>query len=1186
MQKKISSKCFRIILCLLWLCCMIGITHTYAQTFTIKKKNPLPLMFEVFTEINGQTGYFFEGCDESALLNQRVKENLNKMPLMRFLNEILPQYGMSYSFSQTNPKIILLRVLKSSPLVDTASLRNIGRVEGLVLRWKGGPGKIEFLEGITIQIKGTGRMTKTDSNGWFYFNNVPANAILRLTGVNVEPVETGVTDTQVLIIHMKDYFTDLKEKVIVSNGYSSILRDSTTGSSDVISRSLLERSTSPNVLDRTDNLSAGIMVNHGSQTSDGSSLPGSRIIRGPSSFYVDGTPLIILDNFPYDGNLNNINPNDIETFTIHKDAAASAVWGSRAGNGVIVITTKKGKTRYPQWIFNSTLSIRRRPDLFNIHTISSSEYIDMEKDLYNQDYYAQNFGSKIDYAPVTPVVWLLHAARQGLIPQEVADARIEVMRKYDVRNDIQKYLYRTGFEKQYSIQVSGQTSRLNYFASAGLDQNAGNLVGLTYRRFTNRAQGTFTINNRLQVSARMSYTVTLNQNGNNPGYAYQSYHGGKNLYPYAQLNDGQGRPLPIFADYNPDFLRQTASMGFLNGTYSPIQDIIEEKNKVKTQDYVLNLGLNYNILSHVQLEVKYQLERQSITGNDFHSDSSYFVRDLVNTFTQVNPATGELSYPVPRGAISDLQRQILTSHQGRVQLSYHKNWNNDHDLSFLAGGEMRSVIMTTGSSRLYGIDNAGVPANIDYNTLFSSYMAGESINIPKISQNNKKADQFISGLLSGTYNYSNRYTFSASIRDDAANLFGAATNKKWVPLWSAGLGWHLSREDFFTADWLTLLTLRGSIGTTGNISRLASAYTTVSTRQNGITGTPYPTAYIQSPPNADLRWEVVKMHNIAVDFATKNNILSGTIEYYVKACSGLMAQTLSDPTLGGVLNPGSPAYYYGNSASMKGKGIDITLMSQNLSKELKLKWTTNYLFSYSSSRITKLSTIVGAGSTHLGSNLPNPVLNRPLYTMYAFKWLGLDPGTGDPIGFYKGARSTDWASIYNGTELDSMVYMGPALPTVFGAVRNTFSLGRVSLSFNISYKLGYYFRKPALSYDNLLNKWNCLSSYKQRWQKPGDEKYTNVPSFNYSAIGARDLFYANSTEMVDRADNIRLEDVNLSYDKDNFHWGKFHCRHLKVFTYLSDLGPIWTANKSHLDPYYVGVPKDRPRISLGLNVTL
>jgi hypothetical protein len=473
-------------------------------------------------------------------------------------------------------------------------------------------------------------------------------------------------------------------------------------------------------------------------------------------------------------------------------------------------------------------------------------------------------------------------------------------------------------------------------------------------------------------------------------------------------------------------------------------------------------------------------------------------------------------------------------------------------------------------------------STIDDSTQYRSNIPGVIQSIPTIASSDQTTDHIASSFANGTYTYNGLYTFNINTRLDGANFFGASTNQKLSPLWSIGGAWYISRENFFPTDWMPLLTLRASTGKLGNISRLASAYTIMSGPTSSITGTPYPASYIVSPPNTDLRWESVSIANLALDFATRGHILKGTIEYYTKTSSGLMAQVFDDPTLGGTQNPGTRSFYYRNDAIMKGRGLDAELTSHNL--QGRLQWVTTLLFSKSSSVVTKFSYPAGEGRAYLSSNLPNPVPGRPLNAVYAFKWGGLDPRTGDPIGYYNGQSSTDWAAIYNHTAWDSMVYKGPAQPTIYGALRNTFLLDHFSLSFNVSYKFGYSYRLPGLSYTDLLTKWNSTSDYTFRWQKPGDEMHTSIPSFNPSASVARDLFYGYSEARVGRADNIRLEDIILGFEKDNFVWGKFHCRRLRLFTNFSNLPLLWKASSNGPDPYYVNVPKDGMRVTMGFTV--
>jgi hypothetical protein len=268
---------------------------------------------------------------------------------------------------------------------------------------------------------------------------------------------------------------------------------------------------------------------------------------------------------------------------------------------------------------------------------------------------------------------------------------------------------------------------------------------------------------------------------------------------------------------------------------------------------------------------------------------------------------------------------------------------------------------------------------------------------------------------------------------------------------------------------------------------------------------------------------------------------------------------------------------------MRTNGVDIDLVSHNLRG--KLQWTSNFTLGYAFSRITKLSSIEGTGKTYLGTDYPNAVSGRPLYSLYAYKWAGLDPQTGDPTFVYQGARSKEWGSIYENTSIDSMVYVGPARPTVFGSLKNTFTWNGFSLSCTVGYKLGYYFRTPALSYDQLLNNWTGHKSFSRRWQKPGDELHTNVPSVSYTAGAARDLVYGNSTIMADKADNIGLQDAQLSYSRENFSWKGLRFQQLKLFFFASQLGLLWKASKSGIDPDFNNVPRFGPVFTFGFTLT-
>ncbi|HWK03179.1 MAG TPA: SusC/RagA family TonB-linked outer membrane protein [Puia sp.] len=1174
---KIYSKdiCHRTIMFLLLIVFFLLSTTSYSQ-------RPSPILnfsgkhihlYKVFDYIHGQTGYKYS-CND-PILNNIVDIELKNVSLDEFLDKGLATYRLQCYLNKSDSTILLKRIEDTPAPEETFPW-----VQGYVM----GEQK-EFLQGVAVEIKDSPKGTHTDTNGAFHLKDVPVNALIIFSGVNVQTQERAAEGHSTMNIYMKTLVQPLKDVKVtyrVNNGYQKIVRERTTGSYDQIDRHLLDRSDGMYLPDRMENLLPGILKNHGGQAADGSSQAGPMIIRGLSTFYANASPLIIVDNFVYDGDINNINPNDIESIQILKDAAAASIWGVRAGNGVIIISTKRGNSRHLQVTVNSSISFQKRPDVFNRHTISSGDYIDLEKDLYSRHYYDANFSNSLNFAPVTPVVSLLHDADLGVISRPDANARIEALKKYDVRNDLQKYLYRNSVIQQHQIQLSGRTSRADYFLSTGWDLNPATLSGSQYTRMSLRGISNYSPNKHVEVSAGISYTKGIQENGNNPGYNYLSPHGGKAFYPYAQLADAQGRPLTVYTDYNQDYLQQAAARGLSDWTYAPLTDLSEEKNKVKTQDYLLNLGVRYKIIPSLAVEFKYQFERQTISQNDNHTAASYFSRDLTNTYAQPGQGANQFTYPIPLGGITDRSLQDLQAQQGRVQINYTNYVREKHDLSLIGGIEVRSVVTRESSSRQYGVGDPAASFTINDTSLYPSYLTGDQNVIPTSPSPVVKTEHILSSYLKGSCTFRHLYTFSASARADEANLFGMQTNQKVSPLWSAGGTWHVNQENFFHSNRFSLLNLRASYGSSGNMSGLATAYTTALYNPDGIIGTGYATASVQNPANNRIKWELVKMTNVGVDFVTKDHIYSGTVEYYVKNSSDLIALEAIDPTRGFVQNPGGPSIYYGNTASMKGKGVDIELTTDNLAG--RLRWTTNFIFTYSSSKVTRYSLPQGAGNTYLSQNAINPILGKPLYSIFSYKWLGLDPHTGNPIGAYNGKPSTSYDSIYS-THLDSMVYNGPAQPTVSGAVRNTVSLGRFSVSFNISYKFGYYFRKTALSYGDLLTKWNGSSSYAERWQKPGDEKRTNVPSIDYTNNPSKDFFYANSSVQVDRADNIRFEDVNISYETNNFRWGKLHFQHLRLFTYCSNLFLIWKANKDGIDPYYVNVPADGKRYSVGLSIT-
>jgi hypothetical protein len=196
------------------------------------------------------------------------------------------------------------------------------------------------------------------------------------------------------------------------------------------------------------------------------------------------------------------------------------------------------------------------------------------------------------------------------------------------------------------------------------------------------------------------------------------------------------------------------------------------------------------------------------------------------------------------------------------------------------------------------------------------------------------------------------------------------------------------------------------------------------------------------------------------------------------------------------------------------------------------------------------------------------VAGKPVYAYYSYKWGGLDPATGDPLGYYRGQASKDYTALTgNSTLISDMVYSGPQFPTVFGSLANTFSWKNISLTGRITYKFGYYGRRQSIGYNNLFSSWLSHPDFSKRWQKPGDELFTNVPSMVYPAISSRDAFYLGSEALIFKADNIRLQYIDLKYDiarKEK----SFPFQNLQLYMNAQNLGILWKADKIISDPDY------------------
>ncbi len=1034
----------------------------------------------------------------------------------------------------------------------------------------------------TVAVKGTKNATATNANGEFEFKNISTTAILHISGISIESLEIPVQGQSDLgKITVQPQIKAGEEVVVEANtGYQKVNPNETNGSIVVIDNKTLNQQVGTNILKRLDGVTSGLSFITGkSNPNPQSDL--SLSIRGLSTINGPLNPIIVLDDFIYEGDISNINPNDIESVSVLKDAAATSIYGARGGNGVIVITTKKWKTGQPTKIeFNTTLIVSDKPDLFYPSRISSSDYVDVEQFLYQRGFYNNMINAvATQRRPFSPALQVFIDKTNGLISTEDSINKINTIKQYDIRNDIDRYFYTRSITQQYAINVRGGGRFNTYLFSMALDKNKGSRYEAS-NKLNISFQNTYQPHKNIRLVVSAYYTNSLAKSGRP---ANSVLFDGKPV-PYLQLVDENGNATGIPA-YNTKYTDTAGLTKLLDWNFYPLEDYKYQYSKTSVEDLLSNIGLEYTIVPGLSIELKYQYQRQNRSLEENSTSESFYTRNLINRFTQVDYSTGNLKYVVPNGNIQARANGVTNSQNGRLQANYFKRWQN-HSLSGIVGGEIRQVIQKSMRTTLYGYtDDPLSVSNVDFINQYRTFPTGSLATIPGGPSLSHTINHFLSFYSNASYVFKSKYSFSGSLRRDGANILGVKTNEKWKPLWSAGLGWQISKENFYKFNFLPYLKVRATYGYSGNLDVNRTALPIAAYFVNSLTN--MPVTQIATLNNPSLQWEESRQLNLALDFASKKNILSGTIEYYTKKGTNLYGLTDYDYTAWG----GLPQITR-NVANMSGKGIDLRLISKNIDR--KLKWTTELLLNYNTSKVTDYYTSESkSGNLMIGSSGSriSPVIGKPLYALAAYTWAGLND-QGDPQGILDGNISTDWRSIINsvnskGIEGNSSIkYIGSAEPILFGSLINSFSWNRLSISLNMSYKFGYYFKKPNLSYSTLFNQGTGTADFKRRWTQPGDEAHTNVPAMvytNYPNFSFRDGFTNGAETQYLKGNHIRLQYINLSYViKETSGTSKFGIR---VYSNTSNLGILWRANKEELDPDYPSTLVPVRNFAFGLQAT-
>ncbi|MEN5376516.1 SusC/RagA family TonB-linked outer membrane protein [Sphingobacterium kitahiroshimense] len=1017
------------------------------------------------------------------------------------------------------------------------------------------------LNNVNVRVKNSQNVASTDFKGDFSLLVTSTRDSILFSCIGYADkilIVQDMLDRPHIYLSRKDNYL---QEAVVNTGYQSVKTNEMTGAVDVLTTDMIQQQTGTNIMQRLNNMVPSVRWDNAPiQNGDLQKLPIS--VRGLSTINGNLDPLVVLDGFIYEGNIANIDPNSIASVSVLKDAAAAAIWGARAGNGVLVITSKKGSfsgEQISKISFNSTLIFSEKTDLNKLYQLSNKDYFDMEKYIYDKGYY-KNYSVLMPYQALTPVIDIFERRRNGEI--SVADSAqfINDILNQNGRKNYSSAFYNVPLTQQYGLNVLGGSALQKYSLSVGYTDTRTELDAKS-KKINMQLSNSFQLMQRLQLDLSILYTNQKDSEGR-PSYTALT-HGGTAV-PYMQFLDRDANEIPFERDFRQNYLTQNFSKGYLDWSYFPLSEYRHANMNGKLSEWYGTVNMRYKLFSFANLNLGAQVQNQRVDNVGLNTLDSYETRSYINQFLDYNSIDDAVSYNVPLGGIRKSGTEVGSSYTFRGQLDVNKKWQR-HLINGVLGAEARENKLSGESMTAYGFTErplSSVP--VDYTAVFFTKPNFGIRPIAGAPDFRKLNNRFVSMYANFNYVLDEKYAVSGSFRKDGANIFGVSTNDKWSPLWSVGSFWEIGKEDFIKKEWLDMLKFRTTYGYSGNVD---------------LRKTPDPIAYIGSANytnlpmlqinnlnDPSLRWEKIRTINLALDYAILKNRVFGSFDYYFKKGKDLYGMSDYDYSTWGF--QGSITK---NVASMEGQGWDLNLNSKNI--QGRFNWTTRLVLSRNTSKTSDYYNALNNSVSQFQGNgyTIQPVVGRPLYGLSAFKWMGLSE-KGEPQGLLNGEVSTDYAAIIKdinqkGDDSDAIYFVGASKPQVFGNLIHSFGWRNIGVSFNISYRGDYYFRKPVTTYHSLFRFGSAYPDYEHRWKSAGDEKKTNTPVMKYPQESPMsDSFYAIADINVLRGDHLRLEYINIDWS-ENFRI-KSKDMQLKMYVNISNLGLLWAANKEHIDPEF------------------
>ncbi|OCX52060.1 SusC/RagA family TonB-linked outer membrane protein [Mucilaginibacter sp. PPCGB 2223] len=1177
-------------LCLFIILLSAFLVKAQAQTVSLSVKNtPLKTVFKSITK---QTGFVFFYNYSILEKSKPVTIDLNKVTLKQALDACFENQPFTYAIQGKQVTVIA----RPSQKITVDPRLNI-LVKGFVKDSSGAP-----LPAITVLVRGTTQYTTTDKDGKFNIS-APIRSFLVFSSINYNAKEVIVDDkSNDLVITLTRRVIHLGDVQVISTGYQDLRSSNIAGAVSSIKASAL-------YFDGTNTLEQALQGKlPGVVVTNQSGQVGTRQkvrVRGTSTLLGSQEPIWVVDgviqedplpfkatvlsttlgnagnatkdNFDYirdyvGSSIGWLNPNDIDEITVLKDASATAIYGVRAANGVIVITTKKGQVGPPVITYGITVNTSERVTYDRLNLMNSQERIGVSEEIYNRGLVGgTNLNTSVGFAGA------LNDYLFGRITYTQFNAQVKYLET--LNTDWFNILFRTPLSVSQNVSISGGNANTRYYGSFGYNSTNGTAIGNDLSGFTGSFGISTQVNSKLYISAKLSASSRTTD-----GFYLTD------PYSYASKTS---RVIPAY-DQSDNLFYYANSAG---RQYNIINELNNSGSSNKQQAFNANVSARYDIIKGLTLQSLYSLNNSSTSGNTYATEKTSYIAGIRNyDYGTVKPTDfAYLNSKLPIGGEYNADDNQNLSWNWRNSLSYTKTIHNKHVFTALIGEEFNSSHYTGMSATTYGylrdrgLTFAIVPSQI------STSATTKAANTLVDAQIHNKTDRTANNVgvyATLNYSYDNRYVLNFSVRNDRSNRFGQYTEEKFNPVLAGGLRWNIANEKWFEhTDWLSGLSMRASWGYQRNVvtnvspdlilkipTSPAAAVTDQFTGDYLLT--------VGSLPYADLRFEKTISTNLGFDMSLFQNKVQASIDYYQKTARDLVTY-LSVPAEYGVAS--MPI----NGGSLTNRGFEVSAGFTPV-RTRDFTWTVSLNTAKNFSDLVKSGFQVNATWRTAASGAFNKE-GYPVSGLWAFDFTGINPANGYPtINLQVAANGTPVTD-----PTSYMKYVGKADPDFTGGIGMNFRYKKLTLGSNFNLQVGgKKFLAPLYSLTNgVPSEFDNLSrSILNRWT-PANTTAT-IPGLPDATVGNGILLpdgktytnvyemYSYSTARVVNASELRCNSINLSYSLPDKIVTALRCKSIRAGAGVSQPFAIVSKDFNGVDPEVAAGGQPRVRsYSLNVNVS-